>query len=87
MTDKRSRIDEELDTLRTLRDELRVRAHLGRAEVRDLWEDAEKRWHKLEAEAGRVREQAREPMEQIGEAAELLLEEIKRGYDKLRKLI
>jgi F0F1-type ATP synthase membrane subunit b/b' len=87
MSEKRGRIDEELDALRTVRDELRVRAHLGRAEVRDLWEEAEKRWHKLEAEVGRVREQAKEPMEQIGEAAELLVEEIKRGYDKLRKLI
>lgn len=87
MTGKRGRFDQELDALRTLRDELRVQAHLGRAEVRELWEDAERRWQKLETEVDRVREQAKEPLEQIGEAAELLVDEIKNGYDKLRRLI
>ena len=33
MTDGRGRIEQELDTLRTLRDEFKVQAHLGRAEV------------------------------------------------------
>lgn len=87
MADERNPIDKELDVLRRLRDELNVQAHLGRAEVQELWEDAERRWHKLEGEAERLREQAREPLEQIGEAAELLMDEIKSGYEKLRKLI
>jgi len=87
MAEDRSPIDRELDALRRLKDELNVQAHLGRAEVRDLWDEAEKRWHKLEAEADRLREQAREPLEQIGEAAELLVDEIKSGYEKLRKLV
>lgn len=87
MSEKRSRIDRELDALRKLRDELNVQAHLGRAEVRDLWEAGEKRWQHLEAAIEQKRSQAREPLEQIGEAAELLVEEIKSGYEKLRKLI
>ncbi len=87
MTEDRNAIDRELDVLRRVRDELNVQAHLGRAEVRDLWEEAERRWQKLEAEAAHLREQAREPLEQIGEAAELLVSEIKGGYEKLRKLI
>jgi len=87
MTEDRGRIDRELDALRTLRDEMRVQAHLGRAEVRELWDAAEHRWQKLEAEVDRVREQAKEPLGQIGEAAELLVDEIKNGYEKLRKLV
>lgn len=87
MKDRRGLIEQELDTLRTLRDELKVRAHLGRAEVRDLWEEGEKRFRKLEAALDQKRKQAREPIEQIEEAAELLIEEIKHGYDRLRKLI
>jgi predicted nucleic acid-binding Zn-ribbon protein len=87
MKDRRGLIEHELDTLRTLRDELKVRAHLGRAEVRDLWEEGEKRFRKLEAALDQKRKQAREPIEQIEEAAELLIEEIKHGYDRLRKLI
>jgi len=87
MSERKSRIEQELDNLRTLRDELRVQVHLGRAEVRELWEGAEKRWQKLEGELDRVRDEAREPLEQIGEAAELLLGEIRSGYEKLRKKI
>jgi len=87
VSEQRSRIDQELDALRKLRDELNVQAHLGRAEVRDLWEEGEKRWQHLEAAIEQKRKQAREPLEQIGEAAELLVDEIKNGYEKLRKLI
>lgn len=87
MKEKRGLIEQELDNLRTLRDELKVQAHLGRAEVRDLWEQGEKRFRELEAVVDGKRKQAREPLEQIGEAADLLIEEIKNGYDRLRKLI
>jgi hypothetical protein len=87
MNDERGLIEQELDHLRTLRDEFKVQAHLGRAEVRDLWEQGEKRFRELEAVVDGKRKQAREPLEQIGEAAELLIEEIKNGYDRLRKLI
>lgn len=87
MSEERSRLDRELDTLRTLRDEFEVQAHLGRAEVRELWEEAERRWHKLEAEVGALRKQAEAPLEQVEEAAELLVDEVKSAYHKLRELI
>lgn len=87
MAEERSAIDKELDGLRRLRDELNVQAHLGRAEVKELWDEAERRWHRLEGEADRLREQAGDSLEQIGEAAELLVDEIKGGYEKLRKLL
>ena len=87
MSDFRDRIDEELDQLRTLRDEIQVQAHLGRAEVRELWEEAERRWQRLESEVDVIRKQAKEPLEQIGDAAEQLVGELKSGYERLRKLI
>ena len=44
----RERIESEIETLQAARDDLRVRVHLGAAEVRDLWEEAERRWGRLE---------------------------------------
>jgi hypothetical protein len=87
MADARDRFDEELDRLRTLRDEIEVQAHLGRAEVRELWEKVEHKWSQLEAEADARRKRAKEPLEQIGEAAALLVDEIKSGYKQLREII
>ena len=83
----KSRIDKEVDRLRRLRDELNVQAHLGRAEVKELWEKAEHRWRELEAEAKRVRREAREPLQAIGEAGERLVKELETGYERIRKLL
>jgi len=81
------RLHEEMDALRTARDDLRVRLHLGRAEVRDRWEKLEKKWQHAEAKLKVLREQAAESGKDVGEAARLLLDELKEGVDQLRKLI
>ena len=87
MDEAKNRMDRELDRLRRLRDELNVKAHLGRAEVRDLWEKAEHRMRELEAEAKRVKREAREPLAAIGDAGERLLKELETGYERIRKLL
>ena len=87
----RDRIDQELDRLQTMRDELDVQAHLAKIEAQDelneIWKKAEHARAKLEAEVERIRAGAEEPLENIGDAAEVLLDEIKSGYKKLKELI
>ena len=82
-----SEIRSELDSLRTARDELRVQVHLGAAEAREAWEKAEKNWHHLERRINVLGEATPESLEDIGGAAEMLADEIRRAYQHLRKLL
>ena len=81
------RFDAELEELRRVRDELRVQVHLGKAEVRELWERLEKRFHHAEAEVKQIAHRAEEPIHDVAEAADLLLDEIRSGYRRLREIL
>jgi hypothetical protein len=87
MNDLGDRMKEEVNTLRRIRDELRVQLALGEAEVRDRWELTEKRWHELEGRMKVLREASRAEAKEIGAAARLLLDEIREGYEHLRKSV
>ena len=75
MTD-RDRIEAEL---RRLRDEVALKIHLGSMDLRREWNEMEKEWNEFRTKAG-VRETERE----VGEAAERLAGELKKGYRRLR---
>ena len=81
------RLGEEVDRLRAVRDELRVRVHLGRAEVRDRWEKLEKDLQHVEAKLKLVREETRDDIESVADATRNLLKEIRSGYDHLKSLL
>jgi hypothetical protein len=87
MTDFAERFSGELAKLREARDELRVQLHLGAAEARDAWDVAEGRWHHLEGKLKVLRDGSREDLAEIGEAAGLLLSEIRDGYEHLKRLL
>jgi hypothetical protein len=80
------RLERELEDLRTTRDELRVRLHLGRLDVQRQWEQIEKQWQHVESKLKLAGETGREIAEDVGEATRLAVEELKEGYEKLRKL-
>lgn len=85
MNQERGILAEELDSLRQLRDELRVQASLGRAELRDRFEDAEKRWQKLEGKLQVLRGEAREDADAVREAAKKLADEIRTSFEHIRQ--
>jgi CBS domain-containing membrane protein len=75
----------EFESLRRARDELRVQAHLGAAEARDLWDALEAKFREAEARVKLVLREAEHPAEDVGEAARELFGEIREGYRRLRK--
>jgi hypothetical protein len=87
MSDWNERYEEELGELRRVRDELRVQAHLAKAEAKELWDKLEHRFEQLEGKAKAKARAAEEPLEDIGEAARLLADEIRSGYRRLRELL
>ncbi len=85
--DLREKLERELEDLRTTRDELKLRLHLGKLDAQDEWEQIEKQWQQVESKLKLAGETGREIAEDIGEAASLAVEEMKEGYKKLRKLL
>jgi len=73
-----------LAKLRTERDELRLKMHLARAEVRDEWEKVESKWAHLEHKAPDVASTAGAATRDVASAAKLLGEEIRHAYQRIR---
>jgi hypothetical protein len=65
--------------LKKLRGELELRVHLASMEAKQEWQELEQKWQRFSSRA-RLEESA----ESVGDALELLGEEIKRGYKRLR---
>jgi CBS domain-containing protein len=84
MSELGQKIDEELDALRRIRDELRLQMRLAQSEGKDLWDELERKYQELEGKAKLVGRQAEQPLQEVGEAARILLAEIREGYRKLR---
>lgn len=87
MSDTREHLIRDVDSLRALRDELKLQLSLGKAEVRERWEALEKDWQHLEGRMKVLADQSREEADSIGEAAKLLAEQIRSGYRHLKELI
>ena len=87
MSDTKTQYDEEFDTLRTLRDELKVQVHLAASEARDAYDDVERKWDHAEAKLKVLGEEAAGSAEKVGEALKLVLDEIRDGYANIKKLL
>lgn len=74
----------QITDLRAARDHLRLQMHLARAEARDEWAALEERWHRLEQALGGLAEASDATRREVMAAAGLLVEEIERGYERMR---
>jgi len=84
MTDVGDRIEEELEGLRRVRDELRVQMHLAKADAKELFEKLEHKFDEAEAKVKFVAKEAEGPLNDVRDAAGLLLTEIRDGYRQIR---
>jgi len=87
MADLDERLKQDIEGLRTLRDELRVKLNLASKDARDAFEGAEKTWRKLEARVRLVGRESREELGEIAKAARPLTQELKTAYHRIRDLI
>jgi CBS domain-containing protein len=77
----------ELDELRRIRDELRVQARLGRAEMRDRWEALERSLDELEGKAKRASRAAEPTLRELERDVRKLATELRDGYRRIRDAI
>lgn len=69
------------------RDELKVRLHLAKAEGRDEWARLDGKLAELKLRADAAGTEAKEAMDDIGDAARKLAAEIREGFDRVRKTL
>jgi hypothetical protein len=81
------RWDEVLAKLRQERDELALKMHLGKKEAAAEWEKLEAKWHEIRTQMPHMKQAADETVGGVGLALDLAADELKKGYEKLRKLL
>jgi hypothetical protein len=75
----------EVKDLGQLRDELKLKTHLLKAELQDQWHDLEKKWGELGVQMGPVKTAAGESAKEVGSAVESLVAALKKGYERLKE--
>jgi hypothetical protein len=76
-----------VSTLAQLRDELKLQIHLAKAEVKTEWERYETQWRELERKLAVVETASAEAAREVGQAIQLLMEEIAHGYERIRRTL
>lgn len=78
-------IDGMLAKLKQQRDELKLQAHLFKAETRDEWEKVEDKWQRFQGRARQVSDTGGEVGEELATAVRSLGNEIVEGYRRIRR--
>ena len=87
MSPGRSELDDFLDALERARDEIGLKIHLAAADARDEWEELEKKWRRLRGRIDAVGRVAEDTAGDVGDALEQVGRELKKGYERLRKVL
>ena len=87
MAQSEDRLEQEIERLRTLRDELRVKLNLAGKDARDLFESAERSWSKLEGRVRLVGRESKHELDEVAQAARPLAQEIRHAYQRIRDLL
>jgi len=87
MNEWRSRMQEILANLERERDELKLRIHLARADGRDELVRMEQRLADLRLRAQAAGDEARDVADDVGQTARKLADEIREGFDRIRKTL
>lgn len=87
MSENKSSLDNLKTSIEQMRDEIKLKAHLGQAEAKEELEQLEKKWNTFLAQYKPFTDEAGKTAENAGAALSLAAEELKAGYKRLRKLL
>ena len=82
----KSKLDEIKAEIEQLRDEIKLKAHLGKAEAEDELEKLEKKWDSFLSEYKPLADEAGKTAKKTVAALGIAADELKAGYERLRKL-
>ena len=88
MTDPMNeQLEKVIESLKQGRDELNVQIHLAKAEAKDLWQETEDKWKHLRDQLDKIDNETGDTAKNIGATAMVVADEIKHGYEKLKKML
>jgi hypothetical protein len=79
--------DKELEHLQGIKDELKLKLHLAKADAQDEYHRLETKWQRLEEDLHRSASHAEEAARTVGVEARGLFDELKASYSKLKASI
>lgn len=87
MTEWRAKWQQALADLERERDELKLKIHLAKADGRDEFARMDQKVAELRLKAQAAGAEAKDAMGDVGGAAKKLIEEIRAGFDRVRKTL
>jgi len=87
MADARDKLAKAAERLKQQRDELRLKLHLAKADAKDEWARLERQWEELKPKLEAARKEAGKTAGSVGSALSVAVEELKKGYERMRKLL
>lgn len=73
-----------VEDIKQTRDELNLKAHLFKADAKDVWQEMENKWAKINQTVKPTIDAAKDASKNINEANKLLLTELKNGYKHIK---
>ncbi|SER15438.1 hypothetical protein SAMN04488038_11774 [Solimonas aquatica] len=87
MTRLKLALHNELQALELLRDELKLQAHLLKAEAGTRWQQLEQDWARLKEQVQRAEVAGGQAESELQAAAQLLVETLKTGYGQIKNAL
>ncbi len=87
MANQTTSYNEMVNKIKQMRDEIELKIHLAAADVKDEWDEVEKKFDHVRGRAERVAEAAEDAAENVGEAIELAAAEVRQGYERIKNLL
>jgi hypothetical protein len=84
-TNARTNFKRELEALATIRDELKLKAHLAKKDVQDELEGLETKWLRVDEELQRVKAHAKQDVQALSQSARELVLDLKQGYESIKR--
>jgi len=78
-------MDEMISTLKQHRDELAVKMHLAKAELRDEWNSVNDKLAQMSQDYEPLKKATSESAGEVWESLKLVGEEVKAGFNRIRK--
>jgi chromosome condensin MukBEF complex kleisin-like MukF subunit len=85
MSDSKKSLTDIKASIEQLRDEIKLKAHLGGQETKDELEQLEKKWQTFISEYKPLITEAEKTAKNTSTALGLAADELKAGYDRIRK--
>jgi hypothetical protein len=86
--DFKNRWDEVMAKLTKEREELELKMNLGKKEAKAEWEKLEAKWRELKTtKMPPMKEAAKDTAGNVGAALHVAADELKKGYERMRKLL